>query len=223
VALQARGCRERQPAQPKARDKYSSTAMKDCPVCGILAAPPSAPPGAAAFGGELCWRAEAVRLYRALIHFQARRPHDSLPLQELVARQRRHDQNNPARASAMGDALCVQQCWPPSATMGAGVPTRQSRRLRRSRRAGEVEMRRRSASPNSFPKWTTGPPLFFQNLPHEKATCCSQSSGHWLSPRGSTPSSRARCCDPGRRISRGAAVPCSRFPCFVLSLSCTVE
>ena len=71
------------------------------------------------------------------------RPHDSLPLQGLVARQRRHDQNNPARASAMGDALCVQQCWPPSATMGAGVPTRKSRRLRRSRRAAEeVEMRR---------------------------------------------------------------------------------
>ena len=43
----------------------SSTAMKDCPVCGILAAPPSAPPGAAAFGGGLCRRAEAVRLYRA--------------------------------------------------------------------------------------------------------------------------------------------------------------
>jgi hypothetical protein len=73
VALQARGCRERQPAQPKARGMDSSTAMKDCPVCGILAAPPSAPPGAAAFGGELCWRAEAVRLYRALIHFPGAR------------------------------------------------------------------------------------------------------------------------------------------------------
>ena len=40
--------------QPKARLKKSSTAMKDYPVCGILAAPLSAPPEAVACGGGLC-------------------------------------------------------------------------------------------------------------------------------------------------------------------------
>jgi hypothetical protein len=40
--------------QPKARLEKSSTAMKDYPVCGILAAPLSAPPEAVACGGGLC-------------------------------------------------------------------------------------------------------------------------------------------------------------------------
>jgi len=51
--------------KPKARTYNSSTAMKDYPVCCILAAPHSAPPEAVANEGWLCWNAEVVRLYRA--------------------------------------------------------------------------------------------------------------------------------------------------------------
>ena len=51
-------------ALPTLHAVASTRAPPPC-TCPILAAPPSAPPGAATFGGELCWRAKAVRLYRA--------------------------------------------------------------------------------------------------------------------------------------------------------------
>lgn len=52
--------------KPKVRGPDSSTAMKDCPVCCILAARPPPHPGGCGEGGGLSRKAETVRLYRAV-------------------------------------------------------------------------------------------------------------------------------------------------------------
>ena len=165
----------------------SSTAMKDCPVCGILAAPPSAPPGAVASGGGLCWRAEAVRLYRA-------------------------------GTQARGRGVQVPASAPPRGRGGRSPPLWHPYRLLRSRRGsgwgrgGRTSAvlvldsrlsRSRSALPALQKKLKS---FFFSRRPF--AGCCSSSFGQWGWRRarrmGFTPW-RARCCDPGRRKSRGAA------------------